>query len=164
MIDVEDMITIAATIDHLVLDLETRFTLCRAPLNIRNAAVLDAFIEYSRKLSEGLQVDFELELTKNIPSTAKEMENMERSFKVIECYLWMARRFPEHFPEEIKVNKISIMYQEMMEDGLNKLSEEDAAKFAGKGKKNKRQRGQGHGRPAQKQGQKQGKKQSHRLS
>ena len=138
MMDVTDMIKIAKTIDHIAVALETRFTLCRAPLNLNNKAVLDKFIEYTTHLSKGEEVRFELDMSKRVPSTPKDMEGMEKDFKVIECYLWMARRFPEQFPDEEKANTMSVMFQEMMEDGLKKLSDEDAAKFAyGKKKKKK---------------------------
>jgi hypothetical protein len=157
MMNVDEMLDIAKSIDHLSMPISTRFTLCRAPLNLNNKTVLDAFLNYSTSLSKNESVAFLMEVPKEVPSNSKQMEAMETDFKVIECYIWLARRFPEQFPDEDRAKNIQVMFQQMIEDGLAQLSEEAAAKYLGQKKKKRgntgnrgnrgNRRGRGRGRP-----------------
>ena len=138
MMNVEGMLEVAQLIDHLVLPLPTRFTLCRAPLNLNNKTVLAAFLKYSTCLSNNEETIFPMEVPKVVPSTSKQMQTMESDFKVIECYLWLSRRFPENFPDEDHASWVQTCYQDMMEQGLAQLSEEDARSFLGQRKKGRK--------------------------
>ena len=90
-----------------------------------------------------------------VPSTSKQMQTMESDFKVIECYLWLSRRFPENFPDEDHASWVQTCYQDMMERGLAELSEEDARSFLGQRKRKKGRKGgrhQGGGNKSRKKG------------
>ena len=102
-------------------------TLCNAPVPPNNVEVTKAFIDMcaalvdqSGKSGGTLRLERGL-MPRELPESDYALMQMEQSFKIVQAYLWLARRFPSHCPDLELAEHTTLALQEMMEDGLNSM-------------------------------------------
>ena len=81
------------------LPLEDMVTFCAAPCNSSDRLAVAMLTEYARARSRGERAGPNVRLPKHKPRTLRDLHDMCGKHNVLDCYLWLAHRFPETFPE-----------------------------------------------------------------
>jgi len=81
------------------LPLEDMVTFCAAPCNSSDRLAVAMLTEYARARARGERAGPNVRLPKHKPRTLRDLHDMCGKHNVLDCYLWLAHRFPETFPE-----------------------------------------------------------------
>ena len=81
------------------LPLEDMVTFCAAPCNSSARLAVAMLTEYARARARGERAGPNVRLPKHKPRTLRDLHDMCGKHNVLDCYLWLAHRFPETFPE-----------------------------------------------------------------
>ena len=81
------------------LPLEDMVTFCAAPCNSSDRLAVAMLTEYAQARARGERAGPNVRLPKHKPRTLRDLHDMCGKHNVLDCYLWLAHRFPETFPE-----------------------------------------------------------------
>lgn len=125
----EDMKKAAEALAAVPLSLADLFTMCQAPVNVRNAEARAWFARYAAAFATGQEVGVGVQLPLREPSTAVDLEALEAKHQALETYLWMSQRWPDQFKQREYATALRERAIEMIEVGLHALSEQAAARW-----------------------------------
>lgn len=81
------------------LPLEDMVVFCAAPCNMNDRLAVAMLTEYAQARVAGERCGPNVRLPKHKPRTLRDLHDMCGKHNVLDCYLWLAHRFPETFPE-----------------------------------------------------------------
>ena len=124
MRDMEEIIAVAKIVQQLPLALEDQWLFSIAPVDVRDPMVVSALSTFARNFSMDGRVGIRIISLPpaRTPTGSEELAKLESAHKCLDLYLWLARRFPEAFPEEELAQAYRSMTATAISAGLQRLS------------------------------------------
>ncbi|TRZ20719.1 hypothetical protein HGM15179_006383 [Zosterops borbonicus] len=121
--NIDDFKFIADMIQHIPLNLRSRYVFCTAPLNRKEPFVCTTLLKFARQFSrnEPLTFDWLCRHTKwplAAPKNIKELIHLEAVHDVFDLYLWLSYRFLDMFPDAVLVRDIQKKLDDIIQIGV----------------------------------------------
>ncbi|KAM6949910.1 ATP-dependent RNA helicase SUPV3L1, mitochondrial [Lycodopsis pacificus] len=121
--NIEDFKFLADMIQHIPLNLRSRYVFCTAPINKKQPFVCTSFLKFARQFSRdepltfdwvGRHVSWPLSAPKNI----KDLVHLEAVHDVLDLYLWLSYRFMDMFPDTGLVREAQRELDDIIQQGV----------------------------------------------
>uniref|UniRef100_A0A8C1IXL9 ATP-dependent RNA helicase SUPV3L1, mitochondrial n=1 Tax=Cyprinus carpio TaxID=7962 RepID=A0A8C1IXL9_CYPCA len=102
--NIDDFKFLADMIQHIPLNLRTRYVFCTAPINKKQAFVCTSFLKFARQFSRDEPLTFNW-VCRHVnwplvpPKNIKDLVHLEAVHDVLDLYLWLSYRFMDMFPD-----------------------------------------------------------------
>uniref|UniRef100_A0A803V7U5 ATP-dependent RNA helicase SUPV3L1, mitochondrial n=1 Tax=Ficedula albicollis TaxID=59894 RepID=A0A803V7U5_FICAL len=121
--NIDDFKFLADMIQHIPLNLRSRYVFCTAPLNRKEPFVCTTLLKFARQFSrnEPLTFDWLCRHTKwplAAPKNIKELVHLEAVHDVFDLYLWLSYRFVDMFPDAVLVRDIQKKLDDIIQIGV----------------------------------------------
>uniref|UniRef100_A0A8C9LGL8 ATP-dependent RNA helicase SUPV3L1, mitochondrial n=1 Tax=Pavo cristatus TaxID=9049 RepID=A0A8C9LGL8_PAVCR len=121
--NIDDFKFLADMIQHIPLNLRSRYVFCTAPLNRKEPFVCTTLLKFARQFSrnEPLTFDWLCRHTKwplAPPKNIKELVHLEAVHDVFDLYLWLSYRFMDMFPDAALVRDIQKKLDDIIQIGV----------------------------------------------
>ncbi|NXO26574.1 SUV3 helicase, partial [Cisticola juncidis] len=121
--NIDDFKFLADMIQHIPLNLRSRYVFCTAPLNRKEPFVCTTLLKFARQFSrnEPLTFDWLCRHTKwplAAPKNIKELVHLEAVHDVFDLYLWLSYRFMDMFPDADLVRDIQKKLDDIIQIGV----------------------------------------------
>uniref|UniRef100_A0A8B9QM05 ATP-dependent RNA helicase SUPV3L1, mitochondrial n=1 Tax=Apteryx owenii TaxID=8824 RepID=A0A8B9QM05_APTOW len=121
--NIDDFKFLADMIQHIPLNLRSRYVFCTAPLNRKEPFVCTTLLKFARQFSrnEPLTFDWLCRHTKwplAPPKNIKELVHLEAVHDVFDLYLWLSYRFMDMFPDAVLVRDIQKKLDDIIQIGV----------------------------------------------
>ncbi|PKU36684.1 atp-dependent rna helicase mitochondrial [Limosa lapponica baueri] len=121
--NIDDFKFLADMIQHIPLNLRSRYVFCTAPLNRKEPFVCTTLLKFARQFSrnEPLTFDWLCRHTKwplAAPKNIKELVHLEAVHDVFDLYLWLSYRFMDMFPDAVLVRDIQKKLDDIIQVGV----------------------------------------------
>ncbi|XP_058697416.1 ATP-dependent RNA helicase SUPV3L1, mitochondrial isoform X1 [Poecile atricapillus] len=121
--NIDDFKFLADMIQHIPLNLRSRYVFCTAPLNRKEPFVCTTLLKFARQFSrnEPLTFDWLCRHTKwplAAPKNIKELVHLEAVHDVFDLYLWLSYRFMDMFPDAVLVRDIQKKLDDIIQIGV----------------------------------------------
>ncbi|XP_027315879.3 ATP-dependent RNA helicase SUPV3L1, mitochondrial isoform X1 [Anas acuta] len=121
--NIDDFKFLADMIQHIPLNLRSRYVFCTAPLNRKEPFVCTTLLKFARQFSrnEPLTFDWLCRHTKwplAPPKNIKELVHLEAVHDVFDLYLWLSYRFMDMFPDAALVRSIQKKLDDIIQIGV----------------------------------------------
>uniref|UniRef100_A0A8B9CX09 ATP-dependent RNA helicase SUPV3L1, mitochondrial n=1 Tax=Anser brachyrhynchus TaxID=132585 RepID=A0A8B9CX09_9AVES len=121
--NIDDFKFLADMIQHIPLNLRSRYVFCTAPLNRKEPFVCTTLLKFARQFSrnEPLTFDWLCRHTKwplAPPKNIKELVHLEAVHDVFDLYLWLSYRFMDMFPDAALVRNIQKKLDDIIQIGV----------------------------------------------
>ncbi|NWI19169.1 SUV3 helicase, partial [Crypturellus soui] len=121
--NIDDFKFLADMIQHIPLNLRSRYVFCTAPLNRKEPFVCTTLLKFARQFSrnEPLTFDWLCRHTKwplAPPKNIKELMHLEAVHDVFDLYLWLSYRFMDMFPDAALVRDIQKKLDDIIQIGV----------------------------------------------
>ncbi|NXA36667.1 SUV3 helicase, partial [Eudromia elegans] len=121
--NIDDFKFLADMIQHIPLNLRSRYVFCTAPLNRKEPFVCTTLLKFARQFSrnEPLTFDWLCRHTKwplAPPKNIKELMHLEAVHDVFDLYLWLSYRFMDMFPDATLVRDIQKKLDDIIQIGV----------------------------------------------
>ncbi|XP_077206665.1 ATP-dependent RNA helicase SUPV3L1, mitochondrial [Paroedura picta] len=109
--NVDDFKFLADMIQHIPLNLRSRYVFCTAPINKKQPYVCTSLLKFARQFSRNEPLTFDW-LCRHInwpltpPKNIKDLVHLEAVHDVLDLYLWLSYRFMDMFPDTSLVRDI----------------------------------------------------------
>ncbi|XP_046885189.1 ATP-dependent RNA helicase SUPV3L1, mitochondrial [Hypomesus transpacificus] len=113
--NIDDFKFLADMIQHIPLNLRSRYVFCTAPINKKQPFVCTSFLKFARQFSRDEPLTFEW-VCRQInwplvpPKNIKDLVHLEAVHDVLDLYLWLSYRFMDMFPD---ANHVRVIQQEL---------------------------------------------------
>ncbi|XP_062989095.1 ATP-dependent RNA helicase SUPV3L1, mitochondrial [Elgaria multicarinata webbii] len=121
--NVEDFKFLADMIQHIQLNLRSRYVFCTAPINKKQPYVCTSLLKFARQFSRNEPLSFDW-LCRHInwpltpPRNIKELVHLEAVHDVLDLYLWLSYRFMDMFPDATLVRDIQKELDDIIQIGV----------------------------------------------
>nr|XP_009674053.1 PREDICTED: ATP-dependent RNA helicase SUPV3L1, mitochondrial isoform X2 [Struthio camelus australis] len=121
--NIDDFKFLADMIQHIPLNLRSRYVFCTAPLNRKEPFVCTTLLKFARQFSRNdpLTFDWLCRHTKwplAPPKNIKELVHLEAVHDVFDLYLWLSYRFMDMFPDAALVRDIQKKLDNIIQIGV----------------------------------------------
>lgn len=125
--NIDDFKFLADMIQHIPLNLRSRYVFCTAPINKKQPFVCTSFLKFARQFSRDepltfnwvcRQVNWPLSPPKNI----KDLVHLEAVHDVLDLYLWLSYRFMDMFPDSNQIREIQKELDENIQIGVRNIT------------------------------------------
>ncbi|NXG08149.1 SUV3 helicase, partial [Sakesphorus luctuosus] len=125
--NIDDFKFLADMIQHIPLNLRSRYVFCNAPLNRKEPFVCTTLLKFARQFSrnEPLTFDWLCRHTKwplAAPKNIKELVHLEAVHDVFDLYLWLSYRFMDMFPDAALVRDIQKKLDDIIQVGVRNIT------------------------------------------
>ncbi|NWU14637.1 SUV3 helicase, partial [Cephalopterus ornatus] len=125
--NIDDFKFLADMIQHIPLNLRSRYVFCTAPLNRKEPFVCTTLLKFARQFSrnEPLTFDWLCRHTKwplSAPKNIKELVHLEAVHDVFDLYLWLSYRFMDMFPDAALVRGIQKKLDDIIQVGVRNIT------------------------------------------
>ncbi|KAJ7403227.1 ATP-dependent RNA helicase SUPV3L1, mitochondrial [Pitangus sulphuratus] len=125
--NIDDFKFLADMIQHIPLNLRSRYVFCTAPLNRKEPFVCTTLLKFARQFSrnEPLTFDWLCRHTKwplAAPKNIKELVHLEAVHDVFDLYLWLSYRFMDMFPDAALVRDIQKKLDDIIQIGVRNIT------------------------------------------
>ena len=119
-VNIKTMIELAVMLDQKSnLSLEDKYMLSNAPINTKSPLILSGYKKYVSNILKHKITKYELSSKAHgVATTQLELLRAEDEIKKISLYLWLSYKFPELFPDKIKVEQFRIQLNNFCENSL----------------------------------------------
>ncbi|OAF66361.1 hypothetical protein A3Q56_05920 [Intoshia linei] len=123
----DDFKYIADLLEHLPLDLKSRYQFCRSPISKKQQFVCNSLLKMARRFSKNEIISYEWLKTQinwpfYVPESLHDLNVLENVYDVLDLYLWLSCRFPSHFCDSYDVKLIRTELDSVINAGINNLS------------------------------------------
>ncbi|KAK7072755.1 ATP-dependent RNA helicase supv3l1, mitochondrial [Halocaridina rubra] len=123
----DDFKFLADLIQHIPLQLRSRYVFCCSPISRKMPFVCAMFLKFVRQYSrnEPATLDWVCHQVKwpfSTPSTILDLVHLEEVFDVFDLYLWLSYRFQDMFPDGELVRDLQTELDRMIEDGVSNIT------------------------------------------
>lgn len=127
MCNVADFKFLADMIEHVPLQLRTRYVFCCAPIPKKQPFVCTMFLKFARRFSRGepLTLDWlcrQLGWPFSCPNVLQDLVHLEGVFDVLDLYLWLSYRFPDMLPDTEHVRDMQKELDALIQAGVVNLT------------------------------------------
>uniref|UniRef100_A0A8C2WXE3 ATP-dependent RNA helicase SUPV3L1, mitochondrial n=1 Tax=Cyclopterus lumpus TaxID=8103 RepID=A0A8C2WXE3_CYCLU len=125
--NIDDFKFLADMIQHIPLNLRSRYVFCTAPINKKQPFVCTSFLKFARQFSRdepltfdwvGRHVSWPLSAPKNI----KDLVHLEAVHDVLDLYLWLSYRFMDMFPDTALVRETQQELDDIIQQGVRNIT------------------------------------------
>ncbi|XP_068443110.1 ATP-dependent RNA helicase SUPV3L1, mitochondrial [Clinocottus analis] len=125
--NIDDFKFLADMIQHIPLNLRSRYVFCTAPINKKQPFVCTSFLKFARQFSRdepltfdwvGRHVNWPLSAPKNI----KDLVQLEAVHDVLDLYLWLSYRFMDMFPDTALVRETQQELDGIIQEGVRNIT------------------------------------------
>ncbi|EFJ16330.1 hypothetical protein SELMODRAFT_114130 [Selaginella moellendorffii] len=98
--DSSNLLAIARMLDDIPLPMDSRFLFCTCPVDKDNRIIMGALLEFARNYAVNRNVPLKRLLTPatmRVPSTQKDLAELESLHKVLDMYIWLSYRLEDAF-------------------------------------------------------------------
>lgn len=125
--NIEDFKFLADMIQHIPLNLRSRYVFCTAPINKKQLFVCTSFLKFARQFSRDEPLTFEwvcrhISWPSPAPKTLKDLVHLEAVHDVLDLYLWLSYRFMDMFPDTILIRQIQKDLDHIIQEGVRNIT------------------------------------------
>uniref|UniRef100_A0A674EMG0 ATP-dependent RNA helicase SUPV3L1, mitochondrial n=1 Tax=Salmo trutta TaxID=8032 RepID=A0A674EMG0_SALTR len=125
--NIDDFKFLADMIQHIPLNLRSRYVFCTAPINKKQPFVCTSFLKFARQFSrdEPLTFDWVCRLVSwplVPPKNIKDLVHLEAVHDVLDLYLWLSYRFMDMFPDANRVREIQQELDSIIQLGVRNIT------------------------------------------
>ncbi|XP_072236489.1 ATP-dependent RNA helicase SUPV3L1, mitochondrial [Leuresthes tenuis] len=125
--NIEDFKFLADMIQHIPLNLRSRYVFCTAPINKKQPFVCTSFLKFARQFSrdEPLTFDWVCRLVSwplAAPKNIKDLVHLEAVHDVLDLYLWLSYRFMDMFPDTASIREVQQELDDIIQQGVRNIT------------------------------------------
>ncbi|KAM9860638.1 ATP-dependent RNA helicase SUPV3L1, mitochondrial [Aulostomus maculatus] len=125
--NIDDFKFLADMIQHIPLNLRSRYVFCTAPINKKQPFVCTTFLKFARQFSRDEPLSFDW-VCRHIcwplapPKSIKDLVHLEAVHDVLDLYLWLSYRFIDMFPHTDLVREIQRELDDIIRQGVRNIT------------------------------------------
>uniref|UniRef100_A0A3Q3ST10 ATP-dependent RNA helicase SUPV3L1, mitochondrial n=1 Tax=Mastacembelus armatus TaxID=205130 RepID=A0A3Q3ST10_9TELE len=125
--NIDDFKFLADMIQHIPLNLRSRYVFCTAPINKKQPFVCTSFLKFARQFSRDEPLIFAW-VCRHIswplapPKNIKDLVHLEAVHDVLDLYLWLSYRFMDMFPDTALVREIQQELDNIIQQGVRNIT------------------------------------------
>ncbi|XP_077570273.1 ATP-dependent RNA helicase SUPV3L1, mitochondrial [Stigmatopora nigra] len=125
--NIDDFKFLADMIQHIPLNLRSRYVFCTAPINKRQPFVCTSFLKFARQFSRDEPLTFDW-ICRHVnwpvapPKNIKDLVHLEAVHDVLDLYLWLSYRFMDMFPDTAFVREIQRELDATIQEGVRNIT------------------------------------------
>ncbi|XP_028257580.1 ATP-dependent RNA helicase SUPV3L1, mitochondrial [Parambassis ranga] len=125
--NIDDFKFLADMIQHIPLNLRSRYVFCTAPINKKQPFVCTSFLKFARQFSRDEPLTFDW-VCRHVswplppPKNIKDLVHLEAVHDVLDLYLWLSYRFMDMFPDTAPVREIQRQLDDIIEEGVRNIT------------------------------------------
>ncbi|XP_029354935.1 ATP-dependent RNA helicase SUPV3L1, mitochondrial [Echeneis naucrates] len=125
--NIDDFKFLADMIQHIPLNLRSRYVFCTAPINKKQPFVCTSFLKFARQFSRDDPLTFNW-VCRHIswpvaePKNIKDLVHLEAVHDVLDLYLWLSYRFMDMFPDTASVREIQRKLDNIIQEGVRNIT------------------------------------------
>ncbi|XP_072534496.1 ATP-dependent RNA helicase SUPV3L1, mitochondrial [Salminus brasiliensis] len=125
--NIEDFKFLADIIQHIPLNLRSRYVFCTAPINRKQPYVCTSFLKFARQFSRDEPLTFDW-VCRHIswplvaPKNIKDLVHLEAVHDVLDLYLWLSYRFMDMFPDANLIREIQQELDAIIQIGVRNIT------------------------------------------
>ncbi|XP_073321248.1 ATP-dependent RNA helicase SUPV3L1, mitochondrial [Pagrus major] len=121
--NIDDFKFLADMIQHIPLNLRSRYVFCTAPINKKQPFVCTSFLKFARQFSRDEPLTFDwvcrhINWPLALPKNIKDLVHLEAVHDVLDLYLWLSYRFMDMFPDTALVRNIQQELDDTIQEGV----------------------------------------------
>lgn len=125
--NIEDFKFLADMIQHIPLNLRSRYVFCTAPINKKLPFVCTTFLKFARQFSRDEPLTFEwvcrhIGWPSPAPKNIKDLVHLEAVHDVLDLYLWLSYRFMDMFPDTTFIRQIQKELDQIIQEGVRNIT------------------------------------------
>ncbi|XP_059202089.1 ATP-dependent RNA helicase SUPV3L1, mitochondrial [Centropristis striata] len=125
--NIDDFKFLADMIQHIPLNLRTRYVFCTAPINKKQPFVCTSFLKFARQFSRGEPLTFNwvyrhVNWPLSAPKNIKDLVHLEAVHDVLDLYLWLSYRFMDMFPDTGMIRDIQRELDDIIQEGVHNIT------------------------------------------
>uniref|UniRef100_A0A3P8W8Y4 ATP-dependent RNA helicase SUPV3L1, mitochondrial n=1 Tax=Cynoglossus semilaevis TaxID=244447 RepID=A0A3P8W8Y4_CYNSE len=125
--NIDDFKFLADMIQHIPLNLRSRYVFCTAPINKKQAFVCTSVLKFARQFSRDEPLTFDwicrhVSWPLSPPKNIKDLVHLEAVHDVLDLYLWLSYRFMDMFPEAALVRHIQKQLDDIIQEGVRNIT------------------------------------------
>lgn len=125
--NIDDFKFLADMIQHIPLNLRSRYVFCTAPINKKQPFVCTSFLKYARQFSRDEPLTFDwvcrhVNWPMTPPKNIKDLVHLEAVHDVLDLYLWLSYRFMDMFPDANLIREIQKELDGMIQIGVRNIT------------------------------------------
>ncbi|MEQ2292187.1 hypothetical protein AMECASPLE_020482 [Ameca splendens] len=125
--NIDDFKFLADMIQHIPLNLRSRYVFCTAPINKKQPFVCTSFLKFARQFSRDEPLTFDW-VCRHIgwplaaPRNIKDLVHLEAVHDVLDLYLWLSYRFMDMFPDTAVIREIQRELDDIIQQGVQNIT------------------------------------------
>ncbi|KAK2854159.1 hypothetical protein Q5P01_006820 [Channa striata] len=125
--NIDDFKFLADMIQHIPLNLRSRYVFCTAPINKKQPFVCTSFLKFARQFSRDEPLTFDW-VCRHVswpvapPKNIKDLVHLEAVHDVLDLYLWLSYRFMDMFPDTAAVREIQQELDDIIQQGVRNIT------------------------------------------
>nr|XP_061796747.1 ATP-dependent RNA helicase SUPV3L1, mitochondrial-like [Nerophis lumbriciformis] len=125
--NIDDFKFLADMIQHIPLNLRSRYVFCTAPINKKQPFVCTSFLKFTRQFSRDEPLTFDW-ICRHVnwplapPKNIKDLVHLEAVHDVLDLYLWLSYRFMDMFPDTALVREIQRELDATIQEGVRNIT------------------------------------------
>uniref|UniRef100_A0A672ZGR1 ATP-dependent RNA helicase SUPV3L1, mitochondrial n=1 Tax=Sphaeramia orbicularis TaxID=375764 RepID=A0A672ZGR1_9TELE len=125
--NIDDFKFLADMIQHIPLNLRSRYVFCTAPINKKQPFVCTSFLKFARQFSRDEPLTFDW-VCRHIswplppPKNIKDLVHLEAVHDVLDLYLWLSYRFMDMFPDTAFIRQIQQELDDIIQQGVRNIT------------------------------------------
>ncbi|KAG7333850.1 hypothetical protein KOW79_002257 [Hemibagrus wyckioides] len=125
--NIDDFKFLADMIQHIPLNLRSRYVFCTAPINKKQPFVCTSFLKFARQFSRDEPLTFAW-MCRHVnwplvpPKNIKDLVHLEAVHDVLDLYLWLSYRFMDMFPDASLVREIQQELDNIIQAGVRNIT------------------------------------------
>nr|XP_057945003.1 ATP-dependent RNA helicase SUPV3L1, mitochondrial [Doryrhamphus excisus] len=125
--NIDDFKFLADMIQHIPLNLRSRYVFCTAPINKKQPFVCTSFLKFARQFSRDEPLTFDW-VCRHVnwpvapPKNIKDLVHLEAVHDVLDLYLWLSYRFMDMFPDTALVREIQRELDNIIQEGVRNIT------------------------------------------
>ncbi|KAM8894703.1 ATP-dependent RNA helicase SUPV3L1, mitochondrial [Spinachia spinachia] len=125
--NIDDFKFLANMIQHIPLNLRSRYVFCTAPINKKQPFVCTSFLKFARQFSRDEPLTFDwvarhVSWPLSAPKNIKDLVHLEAVHDVLDLYLWLSYRFMDMFPDTALVRETRKELDEIIQEGVRNIT------------------------------------------
>ncbi|KAG8001480.1 ATP-dependent RNA helicase SUPV3L1 [Nibea albiflora] len=125
--NIDDFKFLADMIQHIPLNMRSRYVFCTAPINKKQPFVCTSFLKFARQFSRDEPLTFDW-ICRHVswplipPKNIKDLVHLEAVHDVLDLYLWLSYRFMDMFPDTASVREIQKELDDIIQEGVRNIT------------------------------------------
>ncbi|XP_048060713.1 LOW QUALITY PROTEIN: ATP-dependent RNA helicase SUPV3L1, mitochondrial [Megalobrama amblycephala] len=125
--NIDDFKFLADMIQHIPLNLRSRYVFCTAPINKKQPFVCTSFLKFARQFSRDEPLTFDwvcrhMNWPLAPPKNIKDLVHLEAVHDVLDLYLWLSYRFMDMFPDANLIREIQKELDGIIQVGVRNIT------------------------------------------